>query len=164
MDLGRVVVSCSEVKAELVGIEVVQALGVGKNKTLFVPKTMYVGDPKDFDSLALLGYYEGRSYRKEVVGKYLGCEFATHEGLDIERILGRSHGDCSVLLEMEYLNKFDEIIFSDKMNKDLRRSNAVVAYSLGGGRYFCVSSFEFMELYSDNWLKDRIRVTDEIIK
>lgn len=145
-------------------MEGIQQLGIGRNKSLFVPKTMYVGSKDDFAKLALLSYYEGRSYKKEVVGRYLGCEFVIHEGLDIERILGRSHGDCSVLLEKEYLDKFDEIIFSEKMNKDLRRRNAVVAYCLGESLYFCVSSFEFMEQYVDNWLQGKIRVSEEAFK
>lgn len=142
----------------------VKELGVGKTAGLVVPKTMYVGNAQIFDRLALLTYHEGRSYREDVVRQQLGCSVVTHQGVDIERVLGRMHGDCSVLLDSKSLSKFDTIIFSDKLNKDLRRRNTVVAYCLGDGCYFCVSSFEFMEQYADNWLKGRVNVSQEAFK
>ena len=142
-----------------------QQLGVGKNKTLVVPKSMFVGNAlTEFADIDLLTSYEAERYSAEEVGRLLGCSSVTHEGIDTEKVLGRKHGECSVLLDSQSLSKFDSIIFSQRLDKDLRRRNAIVAYCLGEGRYFCVSSFEFMEQYADRFIKDRVRVSQGVFK
>lgn len=163
VDIGKTLVSCAAVKTELSQMGEVQELGVGKTKSLIVPKTMYLGSSQT-DRLALLTYFEGMGYRDDVVGRLLGVRSATHLEVDIERLLGRMHGDCSVLLESQALAKFDSIIFHPKLDKDLRRQNAIVAYCLGGGSYFCVSGADFMANYADNLVRDRIRVSTEAFK
>ncbi len=139
-------------------------LGVGKTKGLIVPKTMYVGNKGVFDRLALLTYPYGRSYREDVVGSLLGCSLATHVGMDIEKVLGRKHGECSVLLESQSLAKFDVIVLSQQLERDLRKASTVVAYCIEGGRYFCVSGVDFMKNYADNLLQGRLTVTQEVFK
>lgn len=165
VDIGRIVVSCAEVKAELTRLESVQELGVGKNKGLIVPKSMFIGSVQtNFDRLALLTCYEAERYQVATVARLLGCSSATHEGVDIERILGRRNGECSVLLDSQSLSRFDNIVFSQRLDKDLRRRNAVVAYCLSEGYYFCVSSFEFMEQYADKFMKGKVTKSQEVFK
>ena len=165
VDIGKVIVSCAEVRAELCRLDEVQQLGVGKNKTLVVPKSMFVGNPQtEFADIDLLTSYEAERYRAEVVGRLLGCSSVTHEGIDTVKIFGRKYGDVSILLDSQSLSKFDSIIFSQRLDKDLRRMNAIVAYCLGEGRYFCASSFEFMEYYANRFIKDRVMVSKEVFK
>lgn len=143
----------------------VQELGVGRNKGLIVPKSMFIGGVQtNFDRLALLTCYEAERYQAEIVACLLGCSSATHEGIDVERILGRRNGECSVLLDSQSLSRFDTIIFSQRLDKDLRRRNAVVAYCLGEGSYFCVSSFEFMEQYADRFMMGKVNKSQEVFK
>src|SRR3989338_8456985 len=82
VDIGKTLVSCAAVKAELAQMEEVQELGVGKTKSLIVPKTMYLGSSQT-SRLALLTYFEGMGYDKDVVGQLIGARTATH--LEVDR-------------------------------------------------------------------------------
>lgn len=116
-----------------------------------VPKTMIVGNREDnFQRLALLTSLDREQYQREMVADVLGCgdgSGITHDGIPTEQLIGRKRSECSVLLDMDNLNKFTAKIFSQRLYDELGRKNALVAYCLGGRYYFCADSIRFRDAY-----------------
>lgn len=125
------------------------------NKRILVPKTMIIGNQDDhWKRLALVTGLEREEYLKEMVSEVLGygqkdCSGITHRNVPIEDLIGRKTGDCSVLLDMDNLRKFNAVVFSQQLYTELGRKNAILAYCLGGKYYFCADSIGFRQVYFD---------------
>lgn len=124
---------------------------LGFNRRILVPKTMIVGNREDkFMKLGLFTSLPNESYQDAMVADLLGYEDTrgiTFKDIPTEELIGRKYGDCSVLLDLNSLKKFNSLIFSQRLDSELNRKNAIVAYCLGGRYYLCADSIEFREAY-----------------
>lgn len=159
--VSRIFISCKEVESEIRQDQEVDSL-LGGRKRLVIPKTMVVGNKRDdFRRKALLTSYEYEKYDTGVVAELLGYERSeagsmTHRGININDLVDRHEGECSIILADSIMEKMDAIIFSQKLSKDLRRKNAVVSYALGNRIFWSMGSYEFMNHYT-NLYGDKIR-------
>lgn len=142
---------CSKVEKDLRRLIGAVKGQLGFNRRILVPKTMIVGNSEDeFKKLGLFTSLPNESYQDAMVADLLGYEGIrgiTFRGVPTERLIGRKHGDCSILLDLNSLGKFNSLVFSQRLDMELGRKNAVVAYCLGGKSYLCADSIEFRKAY-----------------
>ncbi len=123
------------------------------NKRIVVPKTMIVGKKDDdFRKLGLFTSLEKEDYQVEMAAQVLGYASSlgiTHRDIPIEELIGRKHGECSILLDSINLAKFYARVFSQRVYDELGRKNAIVGYCLGGTSYFCAESTDFRLSYEE---------------
>lgn len=159
VQVSKIFISCKEAEVEIRQAEQVRRLLRGSGK-LIVPKTMVVGNQRDnFNRLAFLTSYGHEKYSAVAIALSLGYEeneamWITHKGINTVDLVGRESGECSVILND--LDRFHKIIISQRLEKDLRRKNGVVAYALGNRVFWCDLSWEFIEYYP--MLDDKIKV------
>lgn len=151
VELDQEYIECSGVRKKIIELRGQEKGDIAFNKRLIVPKTMVTGSHKDeFTRLALITSLEKEHYSQEMVAEVLGYQSSTgitHKDLDLEKLVGRKRGECSVLLNMDTLRRFGAVVFSQQLDNELKRKNAVVAYCLGERNYFCADSILFRKAY-----------------
>ncbi|MDP3724604.1 MAG: hypothetical protein Q8R11_03150 [bacterium] len=144
-------VECSKVEKDLRTLIGLVKGQLAFNKRILVPKTMIVGNRNDnFNRLGLLTSLDSERYQPQMAAEVLDYESEfeiTYDRIPTLELIGREHGECSILLDLDSLRKFRTLVFSERLDTELRRKNAVVAYCLGGKYYFCADSIQFVNIY-----------------
>lgn len=134
--------SCNGVRGAILAI-----LGkAAQNKRIVVPKTMIVaseGKHVLFTGLAK------ETYKSHMIATVLGvdAQSVSHQGIDTQNLMGRRHGECSILIASHYLSRFTGIIMTSELEKELLRDKSYVAYPCGNNIFFVGHGGKFLEVF-----------------
>lgn len=135
--------TCGDVKKALTPL-----LGsFGNNKKIVVPKTIIAGG---LNRYVLYTGLEHERYSSEHLTRFLGLMggVVTHEGINTMGLTGRVNGECSIILPSEILKRFEAIIMTDQLFKDMNRESSIVAYSCGNKVFYCGVGKYFLQEFS----------------